>query len=204
MRAEKDFFELGKEKMDQVKAFLEELEVQIALGKAEAKDAFEREKQNFMEFVEGQRNRIKQEEGLRAERLEALESNIETFAALLVEPEPQTIEAYDAAKEALLHNVYQVEAALKDAYSEAGAGLRPYLDNFRNALDAYRIQLALSSFEIRDEVKPKKEELNLALAELMGRFQADEKNEDKLRQFAAEMETAFDHMKKAVKELVKS
>ena len=204
MRAEKDFFELGKEKMDQVKAFVEELEVQIALGKAEAKDAFEREKQNFMDFVEGQRNRIKQEEELRAERLDALESKIETFAELLVEPAPETVEAYDRAKEALLRNVYQVEAALKDAYSEAGARLRPYLDNFRNVLDAYRIQLALSSFEIRDEVKPKKEVLDVALAELMGRFRADEKSDDKLQQFTAEMETAFDHMKKAVKELIKS
>lgn len=190
--------------MDQVKAFVEELEVQIALGKAEAKDAFEREKQNFMDFVEGQRNRIKQEEELRAERLDALESKIETFAELLVEPAPETVEAYDRAKEALLRNVYQVEAALKDAYSEAGARLRPYLDNFRNVLDAYRIQLALSSFEIRDEVKPKKEVLDVALAELMGRFRADEKSDDKLQQFTAEMETAFDHMKKAVKELIKS
>jgi hypothetical protein len=204
MRTEKDFLELGREKMDQVKAFLEELEVQIALGKAEAKDVFEREKHNFMEFVEGQRNRMKKEEELRAERIDALEAKVEALAALLAEPEPETAEAYDVAKEALLRNVYQAEAALKEAYSEAGARLRPVLDNFRAALDTYRIQLALSSFEISDEVKARKEELDVALAELMGRFRADEKNDDKLQQFAAEMETAFDHMKKAVKELIKS
>lgn len=204
MRAEKDFIELGKEKMDQVKAFFEELEVQLALGKAEAKEVFEREKQNFMDFVEVQRTRLKKEEELKMERLNELEARIEALAELLVQPVPDTAEAYDAAKEKLLHNVYEVEGILKETYSEAGAGLRPLLDNFRNALDAYRIQLALSSLEKQAEAASKKEELDSTLAELLGRLRADEKSDDRLRHFSAEMETAFEHMKKAVKELIKS
>ncbi len=204
MRAEKDFIELGKEKMDQVKAFFEELEVQLALGKAEAKEVFEREKQNFMDFVEVQRTRMKKDEELKMERLNELEARIEALAELLVQPVPDTVEAYDAAKEKLLHHVYEVEGILKETYSEAGAGLRPLLDNFRNALDAYRIQLALSSLEKQAEAASKKEELDSTLAELLGRLRADEKSDDRLRHFSEEMETAFEHMKKAVKELIKS
>ncbi len=203
MKAEKDMFELGKEKMDQAKSFFEELEVQFALGKAEAKEAFEREKKNFMEFIDDQRRRMRDEAQNKAERLNVLEARMEALAGLLVSDAPATVEAYDQAKAALLHSIYEVEAALKDAYNEAGAGLRPYLDQFRNALDGYRIPLALSSFEDQAEVLLKKEALDEALSGLMGRFQAEEKTEDKVEHFMAEMETAFEHVKKAVKELIK-
>ncbi len=203
MKAEKDMFELGKEKMDQVKSFFEELEVQFALGKAEAKEAFEREKKNFMDFIDEQRHRMRKEEELKAEKLQVLETKIEALANLLVAEIPGTVEDYDVSKETQLRTIYDVEAALKEAYTEAGAGLRPHLDQFRNALDAYRIPLALSSLENHAEVLVKKEALDKVVADILGRFQSEEKTEDRVEHFMAEMETAFEHVKKAVKELIK-
>jgi hypothetical protein len=204
MKAEKDFVEFGKEKMDQLKSLFEELEVQLTLGKAEAKELFEREKKNVTEFINVQRSRLQKEEELKAERLNALEAKMKELAALLVEESPDKVKAYDKSKETLLHCIYGLEGSLKEAYVEAGAGLRPHLDQFRNALDAYRIVLALSSFENRAEVEVKKEALNAVLTTMLGRFRAEEKTEEKLEHFVAEIETAFDHVKRAVKELIKS
>lgn len=203
MKPEKDIFELGKEKMDQARSFFEELEVQLTLGKAEAKDVLERERKNFMNFMDEQRSRFRQEEQVKAERLEVLEAKMDTLAELLVAEPAGTVEAYDQAKAALLHHIYDVEAALKNAYAEAGASLRQRLDAFRNGLDGFRIPLALSSFDNQQEALSKKDELNAVLAELLGHFHSEEKNEDKLEYFMAEMETAFEHVKKAVKELIK-
>lgn len=202
MKPEKDMFEFGKEKMDQARSFFEELEVQLALGKAEAKEVLERERKNFMNFMDEQRSRLRKDEKAKAERLEVLEAKMDALAELLVAEAAGTVEAYDQAKAALLHEIYDVEAALKNAYAEAGASLRQRLDAFRTALDAYRIPLALSSFENQQEALSKKDELNAVLAELLGHFHAEEKNEDKLEHFMTEMETAFEHVKKAVKELI--
>lgn len=203
MKPEKDMFEFGKEKMDQARSFFEELEVQLTLGKAEAKEVLERERKNFMNFVDEQRSRFRQEEQAKAERLEVLETKMDALAELLVAEPADTVEAYDQAKAALLHHIYDVEAALKNAYAEAGASLRQRLDGFRTALDGFRIPLALSSFDNQQDALSKKEELNAVLAELLGHFHAEEKNEDKLEHFMSEMETAFEHVKKAVKELIK-
>jgi len=203
MKPEKDMFEFGKEKMDQARSFFEELEVQLTLGKAEAKEVLERERKNFMNFMEEQRSRLHKDEQAKAERLEVLEAKMDALAELLVAEPADTVEAYDLAKAALLHHIYDVEAALKNAYTEAGASLRQRLDAFRTALDGFRIPLALSSFDNQQEALSKKDELNAVLAELLGHFHAEEKSEDKLEHFMTEMETAFEHVKKAVKELMK-
>lgn len=204
MKSEKDFVEFGKDKMDQLKSFFEELEVQLSLGKAEAKELFEREKKNVTEFINVQRSRLQKEEELKTERLNALEAKIKELASLLAEESPDKVKAYDKSKETLLHCIYSLEAVLKEAYVEAGAALRAHLDQFRNALDAYRIRLALSSFENRAEVEEQKEALSTVLTGMLDRFRSEEKTEEKLNHFVAEMETAFDHVKKAVKELIKS
>lgn len=204
MKPEKDMFEFGKEKMDQARSFFEELEVQLNLGKAEAKEVLERERKNFMNFMDEQRSRLHKDEQAKAACLEVLETKMDALAELLVAEPAGTVDAYDQAKATLLHHIYEVEAALKNAYAETGASLRHRLDTFRNALDGYRIPLALSSFESQQEALAKKEELNAVLAELLGHFHAEEKSEDKLEHFMTEMETAFDHVKKAVKELIKS
>lgn len=190
--------------MDQLKSFFEELEVQLSLGKAEAKEVFEREKKNVTEFINVQRSRMQKEEELKMERLNALEAKMKELAALLEEESPDKVKAYDKSKETLLHSIYSLEAALKEAYVEAGAALRIHLDQFRNALDAYRIRLALSSFDNRAEVEVQKEALSAVLTPMLDRFRTEEKTEEKLNHFVAEMETAFDHVKKAVKELIKS
>ena len=52
----------GKEKAAQIKSFLEEMQVQMALGKAEARDAIEREQKNFQKFINQQKAEMKKVE----------------------------------------------------------------------------------------------------------------------------------------------
>jgi hypothetical protein len=203
MKAEKNFLEFGKEKMEQARAFFEELEVQLNLGKAEAKDAFEREKKNFSNFVDEQHRRLKADEARKKELLNALEGKMEVLADLLVQPDPTTVETYDTHKEAMLHAVYDVEGALKNVWADVGAVLRTSFDQFRSALDAYRIALALSSMESKGNLNEKKAVLDTELSKLLHHFQLDEREDDRMQHFSAEMETAFEHVKKAVKELIK-
>jgi hypothetical protein len=203
MKAEKNFLEFGKEKMEQASAFFEELEVQFNLGKAEAKDAFDREKKNFSNFVDEQRRRLKVEEARKSELLNALEVKMELLADLLVQPDPTSVELYDRHKEAVLRAVYDVEGALKNVWADVGAALKVAFERFRIALDAYRISLALSSLENKGNLSEKKAALEVELSGLLHHFQLGEREDDRLEHFTAEMETAFEHIKKAVKELIK-
>lgn len=203
MKAEKNFLEFGKEKMEQARAFFEELEVQMNLGKSEAKEAFEREKKNFSNFVDEQRRRMSAEKARKTELLNALEAKMESLSDLLVQPTPDTVEAFEQHKEATLRTIYDVEGALKDVWADVGAALRESFENFRSALDGYRIALALSSMENKGNLSDKEAALDAELSKLLHHFQLDEREDDRMEHFAAEMETAFEHVKKAVKELIK-
>ena len=64
MALQQDFLELGKGKLTQAKAFLEELEVQITLGKAEARDAFESERKTLTKYLNKQKVQLKNAENM--------------------------------------------------------------------------------------------------------------------------------------------
>ena len=58
MNLTEEMIAVGKEKATRIKAFLEELELQMALGKADAKDAIEKEKKNFQQFLQKYKSQI--------------------------------------------------------------------------------------------------------------------------------------------------
>jgi polyhydroxyalkanoate synthesis regulator phasin len=204
MKAEKDFIEFGKEKLEQAKALFEELEVQVSLGKAEAMEVFETEKKKLSNFIHDQQVKMRHEAKESQRVLDEFEQKLDALAERLVNHNAGDATVFEQEKATALQQIFELEADLKAVYHKTGAVLRPYLDNFRNALDAYRVEFALITVENLEKILPKKEELRAELSALLNKIQESEKNDERLDHFKAEMETAFEHMKKAVKELIKS
>jgi len=201
MKGNKDLMELGKEKLEQMKTVFEELEVQLALGKAEAKELFEREKKNMNEFINEQKTRFKKEEEIAEEHWDNLREKFETLEAHLAEETPEGKEAFDTVKEKTLRSIYELESAMKEAYGEIGGKMREQLDQFKAKLDSYRIQLALSEFGSEDESNVRRDELRQKVEEIREKMSKEEKDANKLDDFVNEMSASFDHMKKAFSDL---
>jgi len=201
MKGNKDLMELGKEKLEQMKTVFEELEVQLALGKAEAKELFEREKKNMNEFINEQKLRFKKEEEIAEEHWDNLREKFETLEANLAEETPEGKEAFDAVKEKTLRSIYELESAMKEAYGEIGGKMREQLDQFKAKLDSYRIQLALSEFGSEDEGNVRRDELRQKVEEIREKMSKEEKDASKLDDFVNEMSASFDHMKRAFSDL---
>jgi hypothetical protein len=202
MKAEKDFIEIGKEKLEQAKLLFEELEVQVALGKAEAVELYEAEKKKFSAYLHDQQVKMRHEAKEAQQLFDAFEAKLDGFAGTLMNGHSNKATAFEKEKAAVLQQIFAIEAELKEVYNKTGAVLRPSLDNFRNALDAYRIEFALITVENVDNILPKKEELRAELFALQNKIKDSEQNDERFDHFKAEMETAFEHMKKAVKELI--
>lgn len=196
-----ELIEVGKEKLTQMKVFLEELEVQMALGKSEAKEAFEKERKNFMQFITDQKEQFKKS-GKEAEshrkdlfgKFEALE--------LELDKEPVTSQKkFDMMKKDTLHAIYELEMAMKEAYGEVGLKMQAKLDAFKARLDAYRIKLALGEYEDLAEMESKKEDLRVAVDEILDKLRKEESAGEKIDHFADEINTSVEHLKKAFSEL---
>lgn len=193
--------EIGKERLTQMKVFLEDLQVQMALGKAEARDAFERERKNVNEYVNDLKTEAKKTEKNGKDYRQILKDKLFVFNTQISKEAPATKRSYDQWKKNTLQSVYELELAMKEGYGTGGYSLQAKLDAFKPKLDAFRIQLALGDFEALEELQKSMEDLISRLDEMAEKLNKQEKASEKIDTFAEEMNHSFDHMKKAFGEL---
>jgi hypothetical protein len=201
MKNSNDFIDAGKQKLEQLKTVFDEMEVQLALGKAEAREMFEREKKNLNTFIQEQKARFKKENESAESHWEQLRDRFEALETQLTKATPDAKDGYDDLKRETLHSIYELENAMREAYGELGSSMRMQLDSFKVRLDSYRIQLALSAFDSQDEADKRLQSLRDAVTEIRTKMDKEAEDANKLDDFADEMSASLDHMKKAFSDL---
>jgi len=201
MSLKEDFLDLRKGKLTQAKAFLEELEVQMALGKAEAKDAFESERKNLTTYLNKQKAQLKNVENIAVEHKQSLLQSLENLESQLGMELSTGKRKFDKQKKDTLGKIYQLEDQLQKAYGDVSHNLQTQLDAFKIKLDGYRVQLALGSIEDEATLAKLKSELQAQVDELRIKLQRETVSGDKVDHFINEISESFQHMKKAFSDL---
>lgn len=184
-----------------MKVFLEELEVQVALGKSEAKEAFERERKSFMQYIAERKEQLKKSGSEMENRRMVLFDKLEALEKELNRAPANAKKEFEAMKKETLRAVYELEAVVKDYYDEFGLQIQTKLDSFKDKLDSYRVQLALGEFEDLEKLESRREALRQALEDFLARLRKEENASQKIEQFANEINTSVEHLKKAFSEL---
>ena len=192
---------MGKEKLTQMKVFLDELEVQMSLGKSEAKDAFERERKNFQKYISDQKEQFKQAGKETENHRKTMVEKFEKLESLLVKEPASSKKKFDLDKKATLKAIYELEFIIKEAYGEVGKVMQSKIDNFKGKLDTYRVQLALGEYEDAAELESKKESLRNAVSKITDKLRKEESASEKIEHFAEEVNESVEHLKKAFSEL---
>ena len=201
MNLSDEIITVGKDRATRIKAFLEELELQMALGKAEAKDAIEDEKKNFQQFLQKYRSQIHEVEDETVDHVHILNEKFAVLAGKVNLAMPTTKRDFDKYKKETLHAIYDLELALKEKYGKVGEELWDRLDVFKDKLDAYRIQLAFTEFKNEGELQERKSELLDAINEMRDKLQEKEEAGAKLEHFVEDISDSFEKMKKAFSDL---
>jgi len=202
MTLQDELMDIGKERLTQMKVLLDELQIQMALGKAEAKDVFDRERKNFLQFVSEEKNVLRRSGEAAGTHRQVLMDKFDALDLRLAKTPAENKRAYDVQKRETLHAIYTLELAMKEAYGDVGMALQAKLDVFRGKLDNYRIKLALGEFEAEAELEPLKPELVAAVADIRERLKKEAGASEKIDSFTNEISTSFEHMKKAFSNLL--
>ena len=202
MTLQEELMDIGKERLTQMKVLLDELQVQLSLGKAEAKDVFDRERKNFLNFVSEEKNVLRRSGEAASTHRTVLMEKFDALDARLAKVVAENKRQYDVQKRETLHAIYELELAMKEAYGDVGMALQAKLDAFRSKLDNYRIKLALGEFETQGELEPLKPELVNAIADIRERLKKETGASEKIDSFSNEISTSFEHMKKAFSNLL--
>ncbi len=194
--------DIGKERLTQMKVLLDELQVQMALGKAEAKDIFERERKNFMQFVSDEKKVLRRSGEAASKHRQTLMEKFNALDVRFAKASAENKRQFDVQKRETLHAIYELELAMKEAYGDVGMALQAKLDAFRANLDTYRIKLALGELETASELEMLKSELVEAIESIRKRLEKEVGAGEKIDSFTNEISTSFDHMKKAFSNLL--
>lgn len=202
MTLQEELMDIGKERLTQMKVLLDELQVQMALGKAEAKDVFDRERKSLLQFMSEEKNILRRSGETATKHRVTLSEKMEALDLCLAKAACENKRQYEVQKREVLHAIYALELAIKEAYGDVGMALQIKLDAFKSKLDDYRIKLALGEFEGEAEMELLKPELVAAIADLRERLKKEVGASEKIDSFANELSTSFDHMKKAFSNLL--
>lgn len=204
MKDTESLIDEGKAQLNKVKTEFDNLSVQFALGKNEAKEAFEREWKNFSGFLDTQAHRLRRQSYWADRLLHELEDRSNALNIALKQKAPTKEKQFNSWRENILRMVYELEFMINELFPVMDAAEKELLSTFRIKMEMYRtrlIMIALSDLATLDneakQLAGKAEEI------LQWRVQDAQKSKEKIQRFGEEIGTSFDHMKKAFSGLFK-
>jgi hypothetical protein len=198
MKTQTEFKNQIKETLNELKGLFEEMEVQVNLGKKEAKEVFERERQNFTQFVRDQRQQWRRFGMMSEENLAKIKQSLHTLYTLLVESTPAIQTDFQVWKDKRLHAIYELEFLIREIQPGINETEKQVINDLKVKLDVYRIHLALSTFEKTDDLITYAEELRVQLDKTIHFFENEvDDSWERVENFKEELGTSFEHLKKA-------
>lgn len=196
-----------KEKLNELKAKAEHLNVQLHLGAKEAKEEFENQKKNLGSWVDVIEEKLKDFKDLGAEKTQKLKTSIDELRvqAALGKAESEDIMDEQAKKinkgiHTLKHNMADVLDASEEKAKDLSEKSKDRLDDFHTQFDLFRLRTHLGRKEVAETWDEKKKELSEKLHELNVKIdQNKEVASEKWDHFTDEVSEAWKHLTKAFK-----
>jgi hypothetical protein len=197
MTLQTELLEIGKEKLTRMKALLDDLEVQMSLGKSEAKDILDRERRNFLKYVGEQKEQFRKMSEKTATNRTELLGKLEALTVLVNKDAAGTKRAFDLEKKEILPAIYELEVVIKETFGDFSLSVQSRLSTFKEKLDAFRIRYALCEFEELSALEGVRADLKAAMKELSLKLRNESKAGEVIDRFSSEMGESYDHLKKA-------
>ena len=186
----------------QWKSTLGELEVQMALGRAEASEKLEDLKETFRKFVAERKIELPEfnKESFNWDEVKAAFDELEVQLAL---GKMDLEDAYEEQKDKILTAIDSAKRGLKNAYDRIDDNFKEEAEEFRAKLEGYQVQFALGKYEAREALEEKKAELRTLVHEFRTKMDTVETTgEDKYDAFLQEMTKSYEHLKNAFASLL--
>ncbi|MGB0522577.1 MAG: hypothetical protein ACPGJS_06440 [Flammeovirgaceae bacterium] len=169
MAEEKKIKDQAVEKLQKVKGEIEHLEVQLALGKAEAVDHFEKKKKELHDMVHAAKEEVTKLSASGKKSMEELKPELEDLQVQLALGKAESLDAYKKYEKDVklaIHNfVHKAKKIYNDNAAEGEekwdgflAEMKEKTTEFQTQLDIFRVQMALGEAEFKQEFEEKKKE----------------------------------------------
>lgn len=188
--------------LENFKSLLDELQVQANLGKREAKDLINRERKILRTYITKERAFLKKTTQDASQHEINIMNKFSDLQDDLDKKIPNGKSAFDSYKKDVLKDIYALEYAIKTESYDVRKSLFKNLESFKTKLDAYRLQVAMSDYDSRDQLEDQRIELNDKINNIRKVIKDREAQDKKWDSFSEEVTSSFKHMKNAFSELL--
>lgn len=173
---------------------LEELQLQAALGKAEAEDKYEDIKKKFNLFVHDSKHKINTGKA----KIDDLHAKFDALMVQLSLGKAETRDAFKEQKKRILHAIHDIEVRIKtdEGLTRLYALLLVEFEKFKVQLDMMEERFEKGKESAKTSFTKGKDEFNSFVEKMKSKFSKEEKP-TKWEHFQSEISEAFDHLKQA-------
>jgi hypothetical protein len=175
---------------------LEEFQLQLELGKAEASDKYEELKKQFDRFIHELKQKLEEDKLFPDE----LRTKLDELRLQLALGKAETLDEFKAQKKKLFAMLADIQCSVKA--KQIGAELHLKLDQeiekFQIKMEMLRLKFALGKMAAKTMLEEKKAEFTQKVQELKKKFMEKESKLEKTwEHFSSELGEAYAHLKKA-------
>ena len=173
---------------------LEELQLQAALGKAEAEDKYEDVKKKFNLFVHDSKHKISSGKA----KIDDLHGKFDALMVQLSLGKAETLDAFKEQKKRLLHAIHEIEVRIKtdEALTRLYAFLLIEFEKFKVQLDVMEEKFEKGKENAKSSFAKGKEDFESFIEKMKTKFSKEEQP-TKWEHFQNEISEAFSHLKQA-------
>jgi len=173
---------------------LEELQVQAALGKAEASDKYEEIKKKFNMFIH--ESKFKYEVG--REKMEELQTKFEELRVQLALGKAESIDAFKEQKKQLLGTIHEIEVKIKsnEKLNRVYAFMLLEFEKFKAQLELLEQRFDKGKDGATASFEKGKQDFNEFIEKMRTKY-SNKKEETRWEHFQGEISEAFSHFKHA-------
>jgi len=176
-------------------------QVQMALGKAEARDLVEMERKNLSKYVQKQKSQLWKIGEKNSETKLELLSAVENLEASLSKEVPSSNKAYMKYKNQILTEIYTLEELLKEGNPIVSKEVQETFEGFKVKMDAFRVNLALRDKDNPEKVNQIKKDFTEKLERVRIILSENQNDQTKLGQFAEDISESYKYLKNAISDL---
>ena len=184
-----------------LKTLSDELQVQMALGKAEATDLIKEEKKTLTKFINQQKREIQKSQSISEDNRRVFLTCMEDLEGVLFTDVPVEVVQYDQYKNDMLSKVYKLEEEVRKNYPSMSKDIQNELDVFKAKMDAFRVNLALHDKDDPAKVESIRKEFTEKLTEIRSMLNNREQAQTKLDNFVEDISESFNYLKRAIADL---
>ncbi len=188
---------------------LDELELQLALGVMEGREAYERQKEKMKSYVEEASRQLADMKGLSEELKTQMRGRLEEAQLQFALGRAEGKAAYEEQKARIDAVLNELQDIAKNARTQGDDALKNWsrelagtIQTFRIQLEISRVYFALGKAEANAKTEAYRAEMKQKIQELRTRFEAwADLSEDKWDDFTEELKTSVGHFGKAFQKL---